>query len=109
MEYLGCHTICYNAIGCDLTCGLVSLLVMLNRMLLCIDSSSLPYLLNLIRSSLTNRYNYLSSVILSELSLIPYSLFPVPYNYLDSDVLPFNFTWNMVKETPNHIQKNIIG
>ena len=114
MEYLGCHAICYNAICCDAiccdwTCDSVSQLFMFNRMLLCLDSISFTYWLNLIRSSLTTRSNYFLSIDLSEFSLITYYLLLIYFNYLDSDVLPFTSTWKMAKDTPNQIPKNMIG
>ena len=37
------------------------------------------------------------------------SPFLIPDHYLYSDVLPFTSTWKMVKDTPNHILKNMIG
>ena len=33
----------------------------------------------------------------------------IPANYLYSDVLPFTYTWKMVKDAPNHILMNMIG
>ena len=45
----------------------------------------------------------------SELSVSPYPLFPIPFNYLDSNILPFTSTWNMVKDTPKNMPDNMIG
>ena len=52
MEYFVCLAFCY-----DWTCDWVSLLVILNLKLLCLDSISFPYWLELIRSSLTTWSN----------------------------------------------------
>ena len=60
-------------------------------------------------SSLTTHTHYLLSLDSIELSLIPYSLFLTPFNYLDPDFFNFTSTWNMVKEIPNHILENMIG
>ena len=59
--------------------------------------------------SITTRLNQFSSGNLSELSLIPYYLFLITFNDLESDVIPFTFTINMVKDAPKHIQNNTIG
>ena len=37
------------------------------------------------------------------------SLFLINCKYLDSDALPLASTWNMVKDTPNHILENMVG
>ena len=78
-------------------------------MLLCFDSISFPSWLYLIRSGITTRYNWFSFGDLSELILIMYYLLLITFNYLDSDVLSFTSDWNMVKDTPNHIPKNMNG
>ena len=35
-------------------------------------------------------------------------LFPIPFNYLDSNVSPSPFTWKMSKDSPNHVPMNMI-
>ena len=57
------------------TCDSVSQLAMFNHKLLCIDSISFPYWIELIGSSLPTRSNYFPHGYLSGLILIPYSLF----------------------------------
>ena len=81
MEYIGWNTIFCNAICCDWTCDWVSQLVMVNHMLLCIDSISFPYWLYPISSILTTEYNYYFSGDLIELSLIIFSLLIIPFNF----------------------------
>ena len=80
---------------------------MFNPNILYLNSLNVPYLLDLIRSSLTNRPTQFLPGNLSEFSLVPYFLFLIIF--LDSGVLPFTSIWKMVKNTPNHISKNMIG
>ena len=54
-----------------------------------------------------NQSNYFPSVDLGELILITYFIFLITFNYLDSNVITFTSTLNMVKENPNHIPKNM--
>ena len=70
MEYLACHAFCSGW-----TCDWVSLLVMFNHKLLCLNSISSSYWINLTSSILTTLSNFFPSDDLIELSLIYYYLF----------------------------------
>ena len=81
---------------------------MFNPNTLCLDSIISPCWLNSIIPVL--RLDLISfSRYLSELRLLLYSLSLITFNYLYSDVIPFTYTWKMVKYTLNHIPESIIG
>ena len=55
-------------------------------------------------------YNSIYLVYVQRLEWIDFdSLFRINFNYLYSNVIPFIYTWKMVKDTPNHMIDNIIG
>ena len=41
--------------------------------------------------------------------MITYSLFLIPFNYLYYDLIPFTYSWKMMKDTTNHILENVLG
>ena len=84
IEYLACH-----AIFCDWTCGWVSQLVMFNHMLNHVTTQlvSFPWL-GISISSHMNQYNQFQ---FWYGSIESDSLFLIPLDYSDSDILPFTF------------------
>ena len=94
----------------------IPFIYVLTQLVPCIDSTYLaPALwLNMISILLTRLhwvqyYDSIQLILILIIKRIDFNyLFRIPFNYLSSDVSPSPSTWNMVKDSPNHVPMNMI-